>query len=44
MVYESLFLWLIDKLNKTLSPVKSQQEPNFYYLKLLDIYGFEVFE
>ena len=42
-IYESLFQWLIEELNRRLN-VSGTGEEKVRQMKLLDIYGFEVFE
>lgn len=42
-IYESLFHWLIEELNRKLN-ITNAQEEHVRHIKLLDIYGFEVFE
>ena len=40
-LYNRCFLWIVKKLNKTLD---TQNEDNFKYIGLLDIFGFECFQ
>ena len=40
-LYNRCFLWIVNKLNKTLD---TQNEDNFKYIGLLDIFGFECFQ
>jgi myosin-1 len=42
-IYESLFQWLIEELNRKLNS-SHEAEGEARTIKLLDIYGFEVFE
>jgi myosin heavy subunit len=42
-IYESLFHWLIEELNRKLN-VSNANEERVRHIKLLDIYGFEVFD
>ncbi|KRW98093.1 Regulator of chromosome condensation 1/beta-lactamase-inhibitor protein II [Pseudocohnilembus persalinus] len=45
LLYETLFNWIVQKLNQTLKPENEEQEENEQnHIGLLDIYGFEVFE
>ena len=40
-LYNKCFLWIVQKLNKTLD---TKSDENFKYIGLLDIFGFECFE
>lgn len=42
-LYENLFIWIVEQLNKKVNEVK-RPEKNVKVIKMLDIYGFEVFE
>ena len=41
-LYNRLFLWIVNKLNKTLDVIGA--DDNFKYIGLLDIFGFECFQ
>lgn len=42
-IYESLFHWLIEELNRKLN-ISNTHEERVRHIKLLDIYGFEIFD
>jgi myosin-1 len=41
-IYERLFVWLVDKINRSLA--KDKHQTKTMVLGLLDIYGFEIFD
>jgi myosin-5 len=43
-IYESLFMWIVRKINQSLSNNDKLYEINGYFIGILDIYGFESFQ
>lgn len=42
-LYENLFLWIVEELNRKIN-FSQKAEADMRMIKMLDIYGFEVFE